>query len=79
VISNVATFSWGSIRLRSHIRLGAIAAIALVGAALFTAPLETLSVAALLYLATIPFSIASYARVKRQRAAGRRAKEPEPA
>ncbi len=79
VISNVATFSWGSIRLRSHIRLGAIAAIALVGAALFTAPLETLSVAALLYLATIPFSIASYARVKRQRAAGRRGKEPEPA
>jgi CDP-diacylglycerol--serine O-phosphatidyltransferase len=79
VISNVATFSWGSIRLRSHVRLGAIAGIALLGAALFTAPLETLSVAALLYLAMIPFSIASYAKVKRQRAAARKAKEPGPA
>jgi CDP-diacylglycerol--serine O-phosphatidyltransferase len=44
--------------------------IALLGAALFTAPWETLSVAALLYLATIPFSIFSYQRIKRRRAGG---------
>jgi CDP-diacylglycerol--serine O-phosphatidyltransferase len=43
--------------------------IALIGGALLTAPWPTLSVAALLYAATIPVSISSYARVKRQRAA----------
>ena len=30
MISNLATFSWGSLRLRSHVRLGAIVVIALV-------------------------------------------------
>ena len=68
MISNLATYSWTSVRLRSHVRLGAILFIAMLGAALFVAPLETLSVFALVYLATIPFSIAAYARVKRQRA-----------
>ena len=68
-ISSVATFSWGSFRLRRNVRLEAIVIIALIGAAVFSAPWETLSVVALVYLAMIPFSIASYARVKRQRAA----------
>ena len=54
----------------------AIVVIALVAGAIVTAPWETLSVASLLYLASIPFSIASYARVKRQRAA---AAMPRPA
>lgn len=67
MISNLATFSWGSLRLRSHIRLGAILAIALLGAALLSAPWETLSVAAIIYALLIPFSIASYAKVKRGR------------
>ena len=67
VISSVATFSWGSFRLRRNVRLEAIVIIALVGAAVFSAPWETLSVVALLYLAMIPFSVASYAKVKRQR------------
>jgi CDP-diacylglycerol--serine O-phosphatidyltransferase len=70
VISSLATFSWTSFRLRGTGRLIAIVVIALLGAALFTAPWETLSVAALLYILSIPFSIASYARVKRQRAGG---------
>lgn len=69
MISNLATFSWGSLRLRSHVRLGALVVIALVFAALITAPFPTLSVAALLYTLMIPFSIASYSRVKRQRTA----------
>lgn len=69
MISNLATFSWGSLRLRSHVRLGALVVIALVFAALISAPFPTLSVAALLYALMIPFSIASYAKVKRQRAA----------
>ena len=68
VISNLATFSWSSMHLRRDVRLVAIVGIALLGAALVTAPWETLSVAALLYLATIPFSILAYSKVKKQRA-----------
>ena len=67
VISSVATFSWGSLRLRRNVRLEAIVLIAIVGGALVSAPWETLSVVAFIYLALIPFSIASYARVRRQR------------
>ena len=69
MISNVATFSWTSLRLRSHVRFWAIGVIALIGGALFSAPWPTLSVAAMLYAALIPASIASYGKVKRQRAA----------
>ena len=69
MISNLATFSWGSLRLRSHVRLGALVVIALVFAALISAPFPTLSVAAILYAIMIPFSIASYARIKRLRTA----------
>lgn len=69
LISNIATFSWTSLRLRRNVRLEAIMIIALIGGALFSAPWETLSVAAFIYVALIPFSIASYARVRRLRAA----------
>jgi len=69
MISNLATFSWGSLRLRSHVRLWALAVIAIVFAALLTAPWHTLSAAALLYAATIPFSILAYGKVRRRRAA----------
>jgi CDP-diacylglycerol--serine O-phosphatidyltransferase len=76
MISTAATFSWTSFRLRSHVRLWVLVAIALLGGALFSAPWETLSVAALLYALSIPLSIASFERVKRrQRAAPSR---PEP-
>lgn len=74
MVSNLATFSWGSLKLRSHVRFGALVVIALIGAALFTAPWPTLSIAATLYAATIPFSIAAYTRVRRRRAAA----PPEP-
>jgi CDP-diacylglycerol--serine O-phosphatidyltransferase len=79
MISNLATFSWGSLRLRSHVRLGALVVIALVFAALISAPFPTLSVAALLYALMIPFSIASYAKVKRQRSVEPFRQEPPPA
>jgi len=68
VISSVATFSWGSLRLRRSIRLEAIVIIALIGGALVSATWETLSVAALIYIGLIPVSVMSYARVKRHRA-----------
>jgi len=79
VISSLATFSWTSFRLRRRMRLEAIVVLAIVGGALLTAPWETLSVLALLYLAAIPFSILSYGRVKAQRAAASRPSEPPPA
>ena len=81
VISSVATFSWGSLRLRRNVRFEAIVVIAILGGALFSAPFETLSVSALLYLALIPLSVLSYARVKRQRArlAAAAPAAPEPA
>ena len=46
-----------------------IAGIGLLGAALVTNPWITLLVISIIYLAMIPFSIASYGRVKRRRAA----------
>jgi CDP-diacylglycerol---serine O-phosphatidyltransferase len=69
MISNVATYSWGSIRLRRTIRLEAILLLALVGTALFAEPLWTLIIVSIGYVALIPFSIRSYAKVKRRRAA----------
>ena len=69
MISNIATFSWGSVRLRRSVRLEALAAIGLLGAALITAPWHTLLGICIAYLIAIPFSIISYAKVKRARAA----------
>lgn len=67
MISNVATFSWGSIRLRRNIRLEAILLMALLGTALFSEPWITLIVVCAGYIAMIPFSIRSYAKVKAAR------------
>ena len=69
MISSVATFSWSSLRLRRNIRFEALAAIAVLFATLFSFPWETLTGISAVYLALIPFSIRSYARVRRQRAA----------
>jgi CDP-diacylglycerol---serine O-phosphatidyltransferase len=69
MISNVATFSWGSIRLRQNIRLEAILLLALIGTALFAEPLWTLIAVSIGYVALIPFSIRSYSKVKRRRVA----------
>ncbi|WP_309602746.1 phosphatidylcholine/phosphatidylserine synthase [Sphingomonas sp.] len=76
MISSVPTFSWTSIRIRRGTRLFALAGVALLGAALLNEPWITLLAISTLYLATIPFSIASYAKV-RQRRAGRG--DPRPA
>jgi CDP-diacylglycerol--serine O-phosphatidyltransferase len=46
-----------------------IAGIGLLGAALVTNPWITLLAISLIYLAMIPFSVASYARVRRRRGA----------
>lgn len=67
MISNVATYGWGSIRLRSNLRLPALLFVGLVGVALLLETFATLSIAAATYAITIPFAIASYARIRQQR------------
>lgn len=67
LISSIATYSWSSLRVRRSSRLFVIAGVGLLGAALVTNPWTTLLMISLIYLALIPFSIASYARVKRRR------------
>jgi CDP-diacylglycerol--serine O-phosphatidyltransferase len=69
MISSLPTYSWSSIRIRHDWRLFALAGVALGGAALIVAPWMTLLVLALLYLLMIPVALASYARVRRRRAA----------
>lgn len=69
MISNIPTFSWKSIRLPGSLRMLALLGVALLGGALFSAPWITLSVVSLAYVLAIPFSIRSYMRVRRQRAA----------
>lgn len=69
MISNIATFSWGSLRIRRSWRLLALAAVGLLGAALVTQPWLTLLAVSLVYVALIPFSIAAYGRVRRRRTA----------
>ncbi|WP_029623906.1 CDP-alcohol phosphatidyltransferase family protein [Sphingomonas sp. PAMC 26617] len=80
MISSVATFSWSSLRLRTHIRFEAIAVVVLLGAALISAPWHTLTFLCIAYLGTLPFSIAAYGKVKRLRATpGGALRSPAPA
>lgn len=69
MISNVATYSWSSLRLRKSIRLEALAGVAILFGALFAVPWPTLTFVCMIYLGLIPFSMRSYAKVRRRRAA----------
>lgn len=66
MISAIPTYSWSSIRLRRSWRLFALAGVGLLGAALVTAPWQTLLAVCLLYLLMLPFGLASYAKIKRR-------------
>jgi CDP-diacylglycerol--serine O-phosphatidyltransferase len=80
MISSLPTYSWGVLRVRRHIRMGALIAIGLIGGALMVATWATLSVGVVAYVLLMPFSVRSYARIKRQRAAATpRAESPIPA
>ncbi|MGH6784778.1 MAG: CDP-diacylglycerol O-phosphatidyltransferase, partial [Sphingomicrobium sp.] len=68
MISSVPTYTWSSIRIRRGWRLPALAGVALFGAALLNEPWLTLLGISIVYLATLPFALASYAQVKRRRA-----------
>ncbi len=72
LISNIATFSWTSLRIRRSSRIFALAGIALLGAALLTAPWLTLLGVSALYLALLPVAIVAYGRVKQRRATAAR-------
>jgi CDP-diacylglycerol--serine O-phosphatidyltransferase len=78
LISSVATYSWSSLRIRRSSRLFAIAGIGLLGAALVTAPWVTLLAISIIYIAMVPFSIASYSRVRRRRATAAARAKPAP-
>jgi CDP-diacylglycerol---serine O-phosphatidyltransferase len=69
MISNVATYSWSSIRIRPSLRFFALAALGLIVAILIAAPWAGLIVIIVIYLALLPFSIAGYNKVKRSRIA----------
>lgn len=68
MVSNVATFSWSSIRLRSGMRFGALVGIAALIVLLVNLPWVTFSAMAIAYIGSIPISIWSYAKVRRRRA-----------
>src|SRR5205085_222508 len=68
IVSSIATFSMGALRLKRDWRFVAVVIIAMIGVALVSAPWETLSGLVIVYLASIPFSIMRYAAVRRRRA-----------
>ena len=76
MVSSIATYSWSSVRLRRNIRFEALALVVLLGAALVSAPWNTLSILAAAYLVSIPFSAYQYARIRRRRANGGSVREP---
>lgn len=78
MISNLASYGWSSIRLRSSFRLPALLGVGLVGAALLSEPWATLTIAALCYAAAIPLSVSSFARVRRLRVRAEPGYVPEP-
>ncbi|MES2989241.1 MAG: phosphatidylcholine/phosphatidylserine synthase [Pseudomonadota bacterium] len=79
MISSLATYA-PVIRLKQRIRFEVLVILAATVAALVAAPWPTLAGIALLYLATIPFSIRSYRRIRQLRAAAGSApaSAPEP-
>jgi CDP-diacylglycerol---serine O-phosphatidyltransferase len=67
MISNVATFSWSSLKVRPAWRFIALAGIGLLAATLIAAPWVGLIAISAVYAGLIPLSVLSYAKVKRAR------------
>jgi CDP-diacylglycerol--serine O-phosphatidyltransferase len=66
MISNLPTLSWSRVRPPRHLRIGLLALIGLLMAALLTEPWMTLVGVTLFYLALIPYGVASYLRIRRR-------------
>jgi CDP-diacylglycerol--serine O-phosphatidyltransferase len=65
MISNVATYSWSSIKVRRSLRFMALAVVGLFAATLVAAPWVALIGVGIIYIALLPLSMMSYARVKK--------------
>jgi CDP-diacylglycerol--serine O-phosphatidyltransferase len=65
MVSNVATYSWSSIKIRRSLRFMALAAVSLFVATLVAAPWVALIGVGILYAGMLPFSVMSYSRVKK--------------
>nr|WP_137676033.1 CDP-diacylglycerol--serine O-phosphatidyltransferase [Parerythrobacter lutipelagi] len=68
MISNIATFSWSSIRPRRNVRLELIAFVGMLFGGLLLEPWWTLTVICAGYLLLMPWALIKYSRIKRQRA-----------
>lgn len=69
MVSNIATYSWTSLRIRPVYRFPALAALGLYIALFVAEPWIAMLVFIAVYMLAIPFSMASYAKVKRRRLA----------
>ncbi|WP_299327960.1 CDP-diacylglycerol--serine O-phosphatidyltransferase [Parasphingopyxis sp.] len=68
MVSDIATFSWSSIRLRRGLRFGALVGIAGLIVLLVNIPWVTFSAIAIAYIGSIPISMWRYAKVRQRRA-----------
>jgi CDP-diacylglycerol--serine O-phosphatidyltransferase len=66
MISNLPTFSWSRVRPPTHLRIGLLALIGILMAALLTEPWMTLAGITLVYLALIPLGVMRYVRIRRR-------------
>ncbi len=66
--SSLPTYAWSAIRLPPTWRLIALLGVGLFAGALFSEPWITLSILSIVYAATIPMAVRSYARLKRRNA-----------
>jgi CDP-diacylglycerol--serine O-phosphatidyltransferase len=66
MISNLPTLSWSRVRPPRHLRIGLLALIGLLMAALLTEPWMTLVGVTLVYLALLPYGVFSYLRIRRR-------------
>lgn len=73
MISSLPTLSWSRVSPPRDIRLGLIALVGLVMAALLTEPWMTLAAITIVYLAIIPVGVVSYMKVRRRLAEQKRA------
>lgn len=71
MVSNIATFSWASIKIRPSLRFMSLALVGLVAIGLVVAPWVTLIAITAVYIGLLPLSIIYYARVKRARGAAK--------
>lgn len=67
MISNIATYSWTSLRIRQPYRFPALALLGLYIAFFVAEPLIAMLLFIACYIAAIPFSIISYSRIRRHR------------